>query len=186
MVVSSISCCWDRLSCQPAQRVGQPAVAFLWVLGRIGFWQRERLGIPVFNAFTYPAPLKGDSRDSNKALWEMEMHTSYQRHCSFHFSLLFLPCFHSVFPNTPSIKLHSDMMPLTSMKVPQTSRAIPQSHSAAGTTVEQNLAIGLQANPLSNENLQLLLSLPLIGPLRGWNTILRFVNARRTSASEEL
>lgn len=67
MLVSSISCCWDRLSCQPAQRVGQPAVAFVWVLGRIGFWQRERLGIPVSNAFTYPAPLKGDSRDSSKS-----------------------------------------------------------------------------------------------------------------------
>ena len=61
------------------------------------------------------------------------------------------------------------MMPLTltSMKVPQTSQAIPQSHSTAGTTLDQSLAIGFEGNPLSNENLQLSLSLPLIGPLQG-------------------
>lgn len=103
-------------------------------------------------------------------------------------SLSPLSCLAHVVPHAPSTELHRDMMPLTwtIMKVQQTRQAIAQSHNTAGPTLEWSLAVGLEANPLSNENLQPSLSLPLIGPLWAWNTALRFIVVRGTWALEEL
>lgn len=97
-------------------------------------------------------------------------------------------CLAHVFLHAPSTELYRDMMSLTlaSIKVPQTSQEIPQSHSTAGTTLMQSPDTEFEVNSLSNENFQLSLTLPLIGPLWGWSMSLKFVGARWTSASEEL
>lgn len=67
----------------------------VWVLGGIGFQQRERMGIHVSNAPTYPAPPQENSRDSSKTPLRDGDAGQLPKTLQLPFSLLFPPCFHS-------------------------------------------------------------------------------------------